>query len=57
MVYKDMTFCINKECTNRCSKFLTCEIEAKAKSFGIPLAVSSFICIDVGEGNNNEKMS
>lgn len=25
MVYRDMTFCVNEECKNRCSKYLTCE--------------------------------
>ena len=47
--YKDMTFCVNEQCTKRCKKYLTCEIEQAAKDFGIPVAVASFICLDQGE--------
>lgn len=49
ITYRDMTFCVNEQCTKRCRKYLTCEIEQKAKAFGLPLAVSSFICLNQGE--------
>lgn len=49
LVYKDMTFCVNKQCTKKCNRYLTCEIKAKAKAFGLPIAVASFICVDKGE--------
>ena len=55
MVYRDMTFCVNEECKNRCSKYLTCEIEEKTKAFGLPLAVASFICLDKGEDGIYQK--
>lgn len=47
--YKDMTFCVNEQCTNKCGKYLTCEIEQTAKDFGLPLAVASFICLNQGD--------
>lgn len=47
--YKDMTFCVNEKCNKKCHKYLTCEIEQAAKKFGLPLAVSSFICLNQGE--------
>ena len=52
-----MTFCVNEECTKKCHKYLTCEIEEKAKMFGLPLAVASFICLDMGDDGKYEKMS
>lgn len=52
-----MTFCVNEDCTNRCSRYLTCEIKEKAKEFGLPLAVASFLCVDVGEDKKDEEMS
>mgnify|MGYP003436519072 CR=1 FL=1 len=52
LVYKDMTFCVNKQCTKKCRRYLTCEIKAKAKAFGLPIAVASFICVDKGEDGN-----
>lgn len=60
ITYKDMTFCVNEQCTNKCRKYLTCEIEQKAQAFGLPLAVASFICLDKGEDevykHESEKM-
>lgn len=47
--YRDTTFCVNKQCKNRCHKFLTTEIMTAAKSYGLPIAVSEFICLDLGE--------
>ena len=52
-----MTFCVNEECTKRCSKYLTCEIQEQAQRFGLPLAVASFICLDMGDDGKYEKMS
>lgn len=57
ITYKDMTFCVNEECTNKCKKYLTCEIEEAARKFGLPLAVTSYICLDKGEDGVYEKMS
>ena len=57
ITYRDMTFCVNEDCTKRCNKYLTCEIEEKAKMFGLPLAVASFICLDMGDDGKYEKMS
>lgn len=57
ITYRDMTFCVNEECTKKCSKYLTCEIEEKARMFGLPLAVASFVCLDQGEDGVYEKMS
>lgn len=47
--YRDTTFCVNKQCKNRCHKFLTTEIMTAAKSYGLPIAVSEFICLGLGE--------
>ena len=47
--YRDKTFCVNEKCTKKCSRYLTCEIQEQAEKFGLPLAVASFICTDVGE--------
>ena len=55
LVYKDRTFCVNEQCTKRCKKYLTCEIEKAAKAYGLPLAVASFICLDCGEDGIYEK--
>ena len=55
--YRDMIFCVNEDCTNRCSRYLTCEIKEKAKEFGLPLVVASFLCVDVGEDKKDEEMS
>lgn len=51
ITYKDKTFCVNKNCKNRCSRYLTEEIEKEAKQFGLPLVVTEMICTDVGESN------
>ena len=47
--YKDMTFCVNQNCKNKCRKFLTHEIEQAAKHFKVLLAVTEYICLDKGE--------
>lgn len=47
--YKDMTFCVNQNCKNKCRKFLTPEIEQAAKHFKMPLAVAEYICLDKDE--------
>lgn len=57
LTYRDTTFCVNAECTKKCSKYLTCEIQEQAQRFGIPLAVASFVCLDQGEDGVYEKMS
>lgn len=57
ITYRDMTFCVNEECSNRCSRYLTCEIEEQAKIHGLPLAVASFICLDMGDDYKDEKVS
>lgn len=64
ITYRDMTFCVNEQCKNRCSRFLTPEIEKQAEEYGLPIAVSNMICLDVGEdgkyeykGTVNETMS
>ena len=49
LIYKDITFCTNKECKKECDRRLTCKIEEAAKQFGLPLAVASFICLDKDE--------
>ena len=57
ITYRAMTFCVNEECSKKCGKYLTRELEEKAKMFGLPLAVASFICLDQGEDGVYEKMS
>lgn len=65
LVYRDTTFCVNEQCTKHCNRFLTPQIEQAAKTYGLPLAVASFICLDKGEDGvykcedieNNEKVS
>jgi hypothetical protein len=52
-----MTFCVNEECTKRCRKFLTPDIEQAAAKAGMPLAVAEFICLNCGEDGKYEKMS
>lgn len=42
--YKDMTFCVNQNCKNKCRKFLTPEIEQAAKHFKMPLVVAEYQC-------------
>lgn len=49
IVYKDKTFCVNQSCKKRCERFLTPEIEQAAEAYGLPVAVSEFICLDMGE--------
>lgn len=49
IVYKDKTFCANQNCKKRCERFLTPEIEQAAEAYGLPVAVSEFICLDCGE--------
>lgn len=49
LIYRDRTFCTNRECKKECNRRLTCEIEETAKQFGLPLAVASFICLDKDE--------
>lgn len=44
--YKDTTFCVNRNCKNKCRKFLTPEIEQTAKHFKMHLAVTEYICLD-----------
>lgn len=46
LTYRDMTFCVNEKCTEKCNRYLTREIQEKAKEFGLPLAVASFVCMD-----------
>lgn len=47
--YKDMTFCTNHSCKKRCRKFLTPEIIAAARQFGLPVACTEYICLDKGQ--------
>ena len=47
ITYRDTTFCINEECTKKCDKYLTEEIEVLAQRFGLPVATASFICPDI----------
>lgn len=47
--YRDMTFCVNKECKKKCKKYLTPEIIQAAEAYGLPVAMSEFICLDCGE--------
>lgn len=49
IVYRDMTFCVNHSCKNKCRKFLTPKIEAAARQFGLPIACAEYICLDKGE--------
>ncbi len=48
-VYRDITFCVNEHCKKRCNRFLTSEIEAAATAYGLPVAVTKYICLDKGE--------
>ena len=54
LTYRDMTFCVNEQCKKRCSRFLTPEIEQKARQFGLPIAMSNMICLDCGEDGKYE---
>ena len=47
--YRDMTFCCNEKCKKRCSRYLTPEIIKAAEQYGLPVAMSEFICLDCGE--------
>jgi len=53
ITYKDRTFCVNKSCKNRCSRFLTEEIKKEAEEYGLPIAMCNCICTDVGEDNKD----
>lgn len=44
ITYRDMTFCVNKECTKECKRRLTPQIEKEAEQFGLPLAIAEFMC-------------
>lgn len=44
ITYRDMTFCVNKECIKECKRRLTPQIEEEAKQFGLPLALAEFTC-------------
>ena len=65
IVYRDRTFCVNQSCKKRCERFLTPQIEQAAEAYGLPVAVSEFICLNQGEegvyryeeGETNETMS
>lgn len=54
MCYRDMTFCISKDCTNECGRQLTKEIIEAADKWwgeqGAPISVSTFC----GEEKNEE---
>lgn len=51
ITYRDMTFCVNKSCTKECKRRLTPQIEQAAEQYGLPIAMSEFICLDeVEEG-------
>lgn len=54
ITYRDMTFCVNKNCKKRCCRYLTEEIEKEAKEAGMLLAVAEMICTDVGENSAEE---
>lgn len=49
ITYRDMTFCVNKNCKKRCSKYLTPEIEQAAIESALPISVAEMICLDCGE--------
>lgn len=49
ITYRDRTFCVNKECKKGCFRKLTPEIERAAEAFGLPIAVSEFICLEETE--------
>lgn len=57
LTYKDMTFCVNDKCKKPCGRKLTEEITVKAKKFGLPLAVSNYLCTSFEESNETEEMS
>ena len=42
--YKDMTFCVNKNCKNRYSVYLTEGIQKQAEECEVPAIVSEMIC-------------
>lgn len=51
--YKDMTFCVSKDCTNECGVKLTKEIIEAANKWwgkeGAPIAMSAFCGDEVNE--------
>lgn len=49
ITYRDRTFCSNRECKRDCFRKLTPEIERAAEAFGLPIAVSEFICLEETE--------
>lgn len=52
MYYKDITWCVNKQCTKECDRRYTEEVAQEAKECGYLVCVSDFNCED-----DNEKMS
>ena len=40
--YKDKTFCINEECSEKCALYLTDKIKKEAMAFGLPISQSRF---------------
>lgn len=56
LCYKDMTFCVNAECTKECHRRLTPVVQSAARKwFGsddAPIAVSSFNCSTVEESDD-----
>ena len=49
ITYRDRTFCSNRDCKKECFRKLTPEIEKAAEQYGLPIAMSEFICLDCGE--------
>lgn len=49
ITYRDRTFCSNRECKRDCYRKLTPAIERAAEQYGLPIAVSDFICLEETE--------
>ena len=54
IVYKDITFCINPNCTCDPSHRLTEEVKEKAKRMGLPIAMGD-LCQEVADDNLERK--
>lgn len=50
--YRDMTFCINKDCEKECSRRLTPEIILQARKYKVAISYADFKCEDKDNESN-----
>ena len=44
LTYRDMTFCVTKDCKKPCQRYLTKEIQEQADKAGLPIAIADYNC-------------